>query len=114
MPEIITKKEAMLNPPNEIHLDLSETLEKLGITSYRRLKNYMRKKFGIDLDIDPKSDYYEDLFYNSDLRSRMGFMHEFGAFVIFPKYFIDRDDPSSSYSIRWRELVRESEIVRLS
>lgn len=116
MQKTLTKKEAMLNPPSEIHLDLSETLEKLGIDSNRKLKNYLWKKFHIDLDIDSNSEQYEDLFYNADLRSFMGFMFEYGTFVIFPKYYYsdeDRKDLSSEWSKMWRELVRESDIVRL-
>lgn len=104
-------KETMLNPKHEVHLDLSETLEKKDISTYRKLKNYLYKNFHIDLDIDRNSDYYEDLFWNSDLRSRMGFMLEFGVFIVFPEYYIDRENPESEYSKMWRELVRQSTII---
>jgi hypothetical protein len=102
-----TKKEAMLNPNNEIHLDLNETLERKGINTYRKLKNYLWKNFHIDLDTDSKSENFEDLFYNSDLRSHMGFMVEFGVFVIFPQYYIIGEE----WAKMWRRLVRESDII---
>src|SRR3972149_1982120 len=104
-------KETMFNPKHEVHLDLSETLEKKNITTYRKLKNYLWKNFHIDLDIDRNSDNCDDLFYNSDLRSYMGFMLEFGLFVVFPQYYIDKGHPETSYSKMWRELVRQSTIL---
>jgi len=105
------KAQIMLNPQNEIHLDLNGTLEQKNITTYEELRTYLWKNFHIDIDIDSESDYFEHLFYNSDLRSQMGFMFpEFGMFVVFPKFYIDKD-PSSKWSKMWRQLIREATIL---
>lgn len=102
-----TRKELMLNPPNEVHLYIHFPK---SVNTWEDMKKYLWNNFHIDWDIDPESDYYEHLFYNSDLRSMMGFLYG-DDFVIFPQYYVDKDDPSSNWSKMWRQLVRQSDIL---
>lgn len=105
---MISKKQAMLNPPSEVILDVSLPQD---IETYKQLQKYFWRKLHIDIDVNPESDYFEHLFYNQDLRSFMGIMLEFpSVFVIFPKYYRD-DNPNTMWSKMWRQLVRQSEIL---
>ena len=107
---MLSKKEIMLNPPNEVHLSLDVPS---NIVTDEQLHKYLWDNFHIDLDTDSESDNYYDLFYNQDLRSMMGFMRDWCNFVIFPTYYIERDEPSSNWSKMWRQLVRQSEVINL-
>lgn len=47
-----------------------------GGTSQKAMLRGMARRYHIDIDFDRESDYYEDLFYNADLRSIMGHVEE--------------------------------------
>ena len=45
------------------------------------------KKYHLDLDIDPDSEDYLNLYYNQDLRSFCGWSEEFNTLRMFPEYY---------------------------
>jgi len=105
----VNKKQLMLNPQNEVHLLLNLPKD---IDTYKKLQKHMLWQYHIDVDLS--CEYFGDLFYNADLRSFMGFVYEFGNpcyLVLFPQYYIDKDNLASQWSKWWRALVRQSEAV---
>lgn len=114
------RKEIMINPPNEVLLEvhLPESVD-----TSRKLRNYFLKHFMIDIGIDENNeDSYEKLFYNADLRSYMGDvwdLYENPIRIYFlTKYYIDKQyidetkiDLSGSFSKTWRQIVRQSDIL---
>jgi hypothetical protein len=114
------RKEVMVNPPNEVVLDVNLPE---SVDTPRKLRNYFLKHFGIDIGIEEENeDSYEKLFYNSDLRSYMGDVWDLWGIPpvrirFLTQYFIDRQfldetkiDLSGSYSKTWRQIVRQSDI----
>lgn len=65
--------------------------------------NKFLKRYHLDLDIDEESEYYEDLFYNADLRSFCGWSEEFNQLRMFPKYYAQGWEDTY-----WKKLVDEA------
>ncbi len=72
--------------------------------------NKFLKRYHLDLDIDEESDYYEDLFYNADLRSFCGWSEEFNQLRMFPEYYAEGWE--DSYWGRLKSEAIEFKVVR--
>jgi len=60
---------------------------KESFNTYEDFQKTLWEKYHLDLELDEESDYDENLFYNSDLRSWCGFMEELGVIRLFPEYY---------------------------
>jgi hypothetical protein len=93
------------HPPPHLTLEVNvpETIE-----TKDELARYLRSEYSIDICLDENSPNYENLYYNSDERSMMGFLKEWGAggalLFILSAYFI------LGWEDNWVKLIRNSEI----
>lgn len=71
---MITKEELIQNPPDQVHLSLSLPGT---VWNYKRLSGHMFRKYHIYVSSDTEEKMPEHLFYNTDLRSDMGFVYDF-------------------------------------
>jgi hypothetical protein len=87
-----------------------------SVDTYDKLREYMVKIYHIDVETDPDSDDFQKLYYNQDLRSMMGFIVEFDPgnevfMILFPKYYVDWNQPNSYWTKRWNLLIDTSRVV---
>lgn len=57
----------MTNYPKSINCNIN-----IPALSYKELNKWLKENFNFDIDFDHESDYWEQIFYNADLRSFMG------------------------------------------
>jgi len=95
--------------PEEVHL----LIRLPNVNNMDEIRKHLWLEYHIDVDPDPESDYYLMLYYNNDLRSLMGFLHDWDEvsayLILWPEYYVDKDRPwDSYYNSRWKKLVENS------
>jgi len=90
------------NPPKNVYCELKSNL----FIDEEDLQKFLWENFHIDLELDEDSNYRYDLFYNSDLRSFMGYMKDLGCFHIITTYYIP------GWEDLWKKLVDSCEVIR--
>lgn len=85
-----------------------------SIRSEEAVSKFFWRNFHFEFDTEPTSDNYEDIFYNSDLRSHMGLvLDSFDGYtlVLYPKYYVgDISDKNNVWTKYWTKLIKNSEI----
>ena len=110
------RKEAITNCPKEIVLEVSIP-DEISCKDLEAVADYMYQKYHIDIEVDEESDYFENLFYNQDLRSRMGLVLNWCPLTLWiePQYFASNlDNPDDFWTKRWRLLIKDSLIMEES
>jgi len=89
--------------------------------SYEGIARELNKKYGLDLDTDEESDYYENLFYGADLRSICGTLWEVDegtvSLIMQPRYWAGNWGEGEftldtmSYGNNWRKMLADAESV---
>jgi hypothetical protein len=92
------------HPPHELKLIVNFPPE---VVDDESMHDYLWDNFHIDMETDPNSEHYEELYYNYDLRSRMGFRYgDENEFIIFPRHYAK----GKEWSEWWAKLVNMSEV----
>ena len=93
------------NPPP--HITIEVTIPGT-IDTKQQLADYLKSEYSIDINLVEDSLHYENLYYNSDVRSVMGFLKELGGdtatLFLRPMYFIE------GWEENWAKLIANSEI----
>ena len=100
----LNDKERLLNEiPREILIKIGDSS-----MSIEELSAYCEKEYHFDIEYHEDSDNYEELFYNSDLRSQMGFMEGENEARIFPEFYAKGWEDTY-----WKKLIEDNEIVEV-
>ena len=79
-----------------------------NVKTWKDLQKHLWNRYHLDVDLDPESDNYLDVFYNYDLRSFCGWLQDFDSLSLFPKYYKEGWDGPDGYYTR---LVEENRII---
>jgi hypothetical protein len=107
------KKEVIINCPKEIVLEVSIP-DEICCEEYEKVADYMYQTYHIDIDVDEESDYFENLFFNQDLRSQMGWVMNWCPLTLYikPQYFASNlDRPDDYWTKKWKLLIENSLIM---
>jgi hypothetical protein len=110
---MLTKEEVMVTCPSEIVLEVPIP-DDISCHDLESVSDYIYKTYRMDIDFEENSDYFEHIFYNSDLRSYMGLVLDWCplTLVLHPKYYASNlDDPDNLWTKRWRLLIKNSIIL---
>jgi len=105
-----------ITAPNQIILDVALPSD-LSPYDTELLAEYFMQNYGMDIDSDPESDNYEEIFYNADLRSRMGMIWGEGSdmstvrIVFWPRYYLKGETPETYFGKNWLRLMKNSVVV---
>ena len=110
---MLTKEEVMTICPSEIVLEVPIP-DDISCHDFEAVSDYIYKTYRMDIEVDEKSDYFEQIFYNSDLRSFMGLVLDWCplTLVLHPQYYASNlDDPNDFWTKRWVLLIKNSIIL---
>ena len=84
--------------------------EHIDMDNYNEINKYLRSRYHFDIDFDFESDEWHGIYYNSDLRSHMGYLDEIGynefVLIIWPKYY--KEGWENTY---WKNLMEDCEVL---
>jgi hypothetical protein len=107
--EYRTREGLIEDPPKNVELTVRVPEDRC---TCEEISGHLRDEFHLEIECDPDSAHYLDLFHNQDLRSLSGSAVDWRCgeadLVVLPRYFSELEDAGGERY--WKKLVEASEI----